>query len=154
MTDADPELRAALDRSTGAEARPAAGRFAPYPVWFAVAVLVRGSFIFFLLFCVWYLAALIDAFEKPHTIPVPPLWLWLAMGFIAANESHYSRWRTSPVGDAIGNLLAAQHCPACGQGVFDHTPPSGYVPDAQRRAWFPSRICTNCGHDLRKRTAG
>jgi hypothetical protein len=130
------------------------GRFAPYPVWLATSVLVRASQILFLAFCLWYLAALFDAMERPHRISTPPIWLWFAFGMIGADvKSSYRRWKTSPMGDAVGNVLASLQCPACGQDVFDRTPPSGYAPEARRHAFFPSRVCTNCGHDLARRTA-
>jgi hypothetical protein len=130
------------------------GRFAPYPVWMAMAVMARGAQLLFLLCCLWGMAALFDAMEKPFTIPLPPMWLWLVSVFLGCDGGRTAwTWKTSPVGDGIGNLLASQQCPACGQNVFDHTPPSGYAPPSQAQAIFPSRICTNCGHDLTLRTA-
>ena len=142
---------------TGSEGGPApikVGRFAPYPVWLAMAVLVRAAQVLFIIFCGWYLAALLDAMDRSSTTPLPPLWLWGATLLIGADNGRGGgRWRTSPLGDTIGDLLASQQCPACGQNLFDHTPPSGYAPDSQRHAIFPSRICTNCGHDLNNRTA-
>ena len=148
--------RAALDAGEGGdEPKPIEiGRFAPYPVWMAVTVLVRGAQIAFLGCCGWYLAALFDAMSRPHTISTPPIWLWIATALIGADDGRsFRRWLTSPAGDSIGRLFASKQCPACGQNVFDHRPPSGYAPPSQGYALLPSRICTNCGHDLRKRTA-
>jgi hypothetical protein len=138
----------------GGEEAIKVGRFAPYPVWMAMAVMARGAQLLFLLCCLWGMAALFDAMEKPFTIPLPPMWLWLVSVFLGCDGGRTAwTWKTSPVGDGIGNLLASQQCPACGQNVFDHTPPSGYAPPSQAQAIFPSRICTNCGHDLTIRTA-
>jgi hypothetical protein len=141
--------------ATGDQTKPIkVGRFAPYPAWMGVTLLVRGSQLVFLGFCAWFLAALVGAIDKDSALSLPPIWLWIVTGILGTSDSHPSwRWRTSPMGDAIGDFLASQQCPACGQNVFDHTPPSGYAPPSQRTAVFPSKICTNCGHDLRKRTA-
>jgi hypothetical protein len=156
MTDPVLHARAALE-GTGAddEAPPIkVGRLAPYPVWIAVSVVVRASQILCLSCIVWYFAALFDAMERPHMVSLPPAWLFIVTVFIGADSADsYRRWRTSPFGDWIGDLLASQQCPACGQNVFDHTPPSGYAPPSQTTCYFPSRICTNCGHDLINRTA-
>ena len=157
MTDpiSTVQARAALeDGARGDGARPIKiGRFAPYPAWLGVALLVRGAQLLFFAFSLWYLAALFDAMDRSSTTSLPPLWLWGATVVIGAGDgrSHRIR-RTSPMGDAIGNFLASQDCPACGQNVFDHTPPTGYAPPSQQQAFFPSRLCTNCGHDLAKRT--
>jgi hypothetical protein len=128
------------------------GWLAPYPVWLGVTLLVRFAQVLFLLFCVWYLAALSDAMDKHSTTSIPPMRLWAATIVIGASSGRSAaRWRTSPFGDTLGKLLASEQCPACGQSVFDHTPPSGYAPPSQQQAIFPSRICTNCGHDLMHR---
>jgi hypothetical protein len=158
MTDPGPTVhaRAALEGDAqGDDTAPIkVGRLAPYPVWIAVSVVVRASQILCVACIIWYMAALFDAMEKPHRISTPPLWLFIVTAFIGADaESSYRRWRTSPLGDWLGDLLASQQCPDCGQNVFDHTPPSGYEPDSKRHRYFPSRICTNCGHDLINRTA-
>jgi predicted RNA-binding Zn-ribbon protein involved in translation (DUF1610 family) len=138
----------------GAAKSVAVGRFAPYPVWLRMTLLVRGAQIVFATCCLWFVAALLDSTSKPHSIFPPPAWLFIVSGMLGADSGRSARrWRTSPLGDAIGRLLASQHCPACGQDVFDRTPPTGYVPESQRIAVLPSRICTNCGHDLIRRTA-
>jgi predicted RNA-binding Zn-ribbon protein involved in translation (DUF1610 family) len=130
------------------------GRFAPYPVWIAVSVVVRAAQVLAIGCIVWAFAALFDAMDKASTTSLPPLWLWIGTTILGASDEYPSRSeRTSPIGDAIGNRLASQQCPACGQNVFDHTPPSGYAPPSQQRRTFPSRMCTNCGHDLVRRTA-
>jgi|SRR3954471_335958 len=158
MTDPVPTVRARAAMEEGATGNGTGpikvGRFAPYPLWLGMSVLVRGAQLLFVIFCGWFLAALFDATDKSSTTPLPPMWLWLATLVIGADNGRGGgRWRTSPIGDSIGDFLASQQCPACGQNVFDHTPPSGYAPDSQRHAIFPSRICTNCGHDLINRTA-
>ena len=156
MRDPTVHARTALEGGAeGDDARPIeVGRLAPYPVWIAVSVVVRASQILCLACIVWFMAALFDAMERPHTVPLPPLWLFLVTAFIGAEGGHsYGNWRTSSFGDWLGNLLASQQCPACGQNVFDHTPPTGYAPPSQTTCYFPSRICTNCGHDLINRTA-
>ena len=155
---ADPPLyaQAALARSAESdEARPIkVGRLAPYPVWIVTSVVVRASQILCLACIIWYMAALFDAMERPFTVSLPPLWLFLVTAFIGVEGGRsYRNWRTSSFGDWVGNLLASEQCPACGQNVFDHTPPSGFAPPSQTSCWFPSRICTNCGHDLVNRTA-
>ncbi|TFI56393.1 hypothetical protein E2493_20435 [Sphingomonas parva] len=130
------------------------GRLAPYPVWLGVTLLVRSAQLVFLLLWVWYLAALFDAMDKASTISPPPIWLLVVSTLIGASSGRGAwQWRTSPFGDALGKLLASERCPACGQSVFDHTPPSGYAPPSQQQRMVPSRICTNCGHDLMLRTA-
>ena len=151
--DPGPRARLALEEGTPGEGGPIRiGRFAPYPVWMAMTLLARGAQLLFLLLCLWALVALADAIERVRT-PLPPIELWLATIVIGAS-SRYERSRTSPFGDALGQWLASQQCPACGQNVFDHTPPSGYAPPSQAEAYWPSRTCTNCGHDLRRRRAG
>jgi len=134
---------------------PEPGRFAPFPVWMAVTLLVRGAQLAFAGCCIWGMSALFHAMDRPPQRPsTPPMWLWVVTIMLGATDRlDHKRYRTSPMGDMIGNVLASQQCPACGQNVFDHTPPSGYAPDTQAHAMFPSRICTNCGQDLTSRTA-
>jgi hypothetical protein len=143
------------ESATGKGSEPIeVGRLAPYPVWIGVTLLVRGAQLLFLACIAWYFAALFDAMDKSSTTSTPPLWLVAGALILGASDGRSAwRWRTSPLGDAIGGFLASQQCPACGQNVFDHTPPSGYAPPSQGTAIFPSRICTNCGHDLTSRTA-
>jgi hypothetical protein len=149
--------RAALEDVSERDPTPPSepGRFAPYPAWMGVTLLVRGAQLTFAACCIWYMSALFHAMGQPrHRPSTPPMWLWLGTLVLGASERWDSRrYRTSPMGDTIGNLLASQQCPACGQNIFDHTPPSGYAPDTQAHAVFPSRICTNCGQDLASRTA-
>jgi hypothetical protein len=149
-------MRSALEEnSTGTSPEPIdVGLLAPYPTWLIVTLLVRAAQALFVVCCLWSVVALSHASERPHSVSLPPMWLWAAALMLGASSgrSGYSG-RTSPAGDLIGNLLASQQCPACGQNVFDHTPPSGYAPPSQAQAIFPSRICTNCGHDLAERTA-
>ena len=163
-----PRARLALEERAGQEmageerageeggggARPAIriGRFAPYPVWMTMTVLARGAQLLFFVFCLWSLVALADAIDRVRT-PLPPMEIWLATIVLGASNGR-GRWRTSPFGDTLGNILASPQCPAYGQNVFDHTPPSGYAPPSQTECLLPSRICTNCGHDLRHRRAG
>ena len=147
--------RAAIEGSSGGdEARPVkVGFLAPFPVWIATTLVVRLAQILFLVCCAWYLAALFDAMDKSHTTSTPPGELWLATIIIGTSSGRSSwPWRTSPFGDFVGKLLASQECPACGQNIFNHTPPSGYAPPSLERAIFPSRICTNCKRDLTRRT--
>lgn len=130
------------------------GRFAPYPVWMTVVLLIRTAQLLFLGWWVWYFAALFDAMSRPLTIATPPMWLMVVLGLIAADDGkHRMRWQRSPAGNWIGSLFASRQCPVCGQNVFDHTPQSGYEPPPQQYRSFPSRICTGCGHDLARRTA-
>jgi hypothetical protein len=148
--------RAAIEEGAGGDGPEPidVGPFAPYPVWLAVTLLVRGAQLLFAILCLWYFSALFHAMDRPHSISLPPTWLVAVSLVLGASDGRSSwRWRTSPAGDMIGNLLASQQCPACGQNVFDHTPPSGYAPPSQAQGVFPSRICTNCGHDLGERTA-
>src|SRR3954454_20296803 len=145
--------KAAMEESApdGGTAPIRIGRFAPYPVWMGVTLMARGAQLLFIVCLLWAMAALFDAMEKPFTIPFPPFWLWGVAILLGTSDGRSGwRWKTSPVGDAIGNLLASQQCPVCGQNVFDHTPPSGYAPPSQAHSIFPSRICTNCGQDLGK----
>jgi hypothetical protein len=128
------------------------GRYAPYPVWIGMTLLGRGAQLVFFILCIWYLAALIDAFEKPHTVPLPPMWLWVASGIIGGGTGRRGRWMITPVADQIGDALASRQCPACGQNVFNHSSPQGYTSPQQQRI-YPCRTCANCGHDLRRRTA-
>jgi hypothetical protein len=148
--------RAALEDIADDDAPPPPepGRFAPYSVWMGVSLLARGAQLAFAGCCIWYMSALFHAMGRPAHLPsTPPLWLWLGTLILGATYRwDFKRYRTSPMGDMIGNLLASQQCPACGQNVFDHTPPSGYAPDTRAHAFFPSRICTNCGQDLMSRT--
>lgn len=127
------------------------GRYAPYPVWLGMTLLVRGAQFFFIAFCAWGLVALFDAMDKSSTTSFPPLALWVVVGLIASSP-HNWRGKTSPVRDAFGNYLASQQCPACGQNVFDKATGSGYAPPSQRQTIFPSRECANCGHDLNEQT--
>ncbi|MEA3032887.1 MAG: hypothetical protein QOH86_903, partial [Sphingomonadales bacterium] len=88
------------------------GPFAPYPVWLAVTLLVRGAQLLFLVFCLWYLASLFHAIGRPRSLSLPPMWLWAITLVLGASDGRSSwRWRTSPAGDTIGNLLASQQCP-------------------------------------------
>ena len=128
------------------------GRFAPYPVWLGATLLVRGAQVLFLACCVWALVALFDAMDRSFTTDTPPLALWFVTALIGSSPQPW-RGKTSPVGDAIGNYLASQLCPACGQNIFDKASGVGYAPPSQRQTMFPSRICANCGHDLIERTA-
>jgi hypothetical protein len=150
-------MRAALEENASGDGPEPidVGPLAPYPTWLIVTLVVRAAQSIFVVCCLWYIAALFYAMGRPHSISLPPIWLVGATLLLGASDSRSrGRSRTSPVGDLIGNLLASQQCPACGQNVFDHTPPSGYAPPSQAEAIFPSRICTNCGHDLGERTAG
>jgi hypothetical protein len=159
MIDPLQTLRArAAAGGTGEGNEPAPvriGMLAPYPVWFALFLVVRGAQVVFLVCVLWFVAAIFDAIEKPHNFSTPPYWLWVASIVLGAAGGRRIRWRgrLSPLGDWIGNALASQQCPACGQNIFDHTPPSGYAPDTQRHSLVPSRVCANCGHDLMKRMA-
>lgn len=80
-------------------------------------------------------------------------YFWTFMGGVMLSASGGRRYRgpISPGCDVIGWMLASDQCPACGQSVFDSTPPSGYVPDTTRHTHWPARVCANCGHDLTKR---
>src|SRR4051794_34220650 len=157
----DDLLSSVRERAAIEESAPAGGttpikigRFAPFSVWLGATLLARGAQLLFVVCCLWAMAALFDSIEKPFTTPLPPIWLWVVAILLGTSDGRSGgRWKTSPVGDAIGNLLASQQCPACGQNVFDHTPPSGYAPPSQANSIFPSRICTNCGQDLSERTA-
>jgi hypothetical protein len=148
--------RAALEEgvSEGAGKPIEVGRYAPYPVWMTVILAVRFGQVLGLGCFAWSFAALFDAASPPFTISTPPLWLWLVAGILAADDGKcYWRWQTRPAGNAVGSLFAAKQCPACGQNIFDHTPPRGYEPPQQQYRNLPLRHCAGCGHDLARRTA-
>ena len=146
--------RAAIDASETDNAVPAirVGRYPPYPVWMALFYIVRGAQFVFLAGVFWLIVALWAAVDG-RAVWTPPIWPLVVAAALGTSSRGRWRWKLSPVGDAIGNMLASQQCPACGQNIFDHTPPSGYAPAVQQQSWRPSSVCTNCGHDLSKRTA-
>jgi hypothetical protein len=117
------------------------------------AIVVRASQLFFVGSFVWAMAALFDAIEKPHTIGLPPFWPVLIAACIGCSTRGEGRRHTSPVGDLLALKLADDTCPDCGQSVFDPSGPTGYASPSDREAYLPSRICANCGHDLRQRPA-
>jgi hypothetical protein len=127
--------------------------FAPYPVWFTMTLIVRGSQMVFIICCIWYLVALFDAFDKEVTTSIPPNWLWLTTIFLGTSSAGGRRWRLSPFGDTVANRLAKPFCPSCGQDIYDPTPATGYASPVDREAWLPSRFCGACGHDLAQRKA-
>ena len=156
MIDPDITLRAkeAMERSTlMVPNQPIpVGRLAPYAVWFPLVLIVRGSQILFVAFFIWYVATLMGATGEKFKLPAPPYWVWVAAGVVGFSSRSAHR-RLSELGDAVGNMLASQQCPACGQNIFDHSGPSGYTSPSERNRFIPSRFCTNCGHDLKLRTA-
>jgi hypothetical protein len=160
MTDPLETVRARRALGNTGEREPSPppivpGPFAPYPVWMGMTLLVRGAQLVFLGCCIWTFHALINSTGQPHGMhSIPPMWVWLVTLVLGATgHGDRRRYLTSPAGDTLGKMLASERCPACGQNVFDHRPPSGYSPETQAHAIFPSRICTNCGQDLSKRTA-
>jgi hypothetical protein len=157
MTDYDGLLRERVALEDGRAAEEAAapiriGRFAPYPVWMTLFVIIRGAQVMLLACVLWAVAAVIEATDG-RALSLPPLWLWIVLLLLGAGGKKRDTFRLSPAGDLIGYCLASLQCPACGRDVFDHTPASGYAPEVQKHALLPSSVCSNCGHDLAKRTA-
>ena len=118
-------------------------RFAPYQVWSAVRLATLGGLACYVL-AVLLLLLTGSPFALllfvPAIVLAPPIPDYLDRGLSASC-------------DLLGNLLASRYCPRCGQSIFDNSPASGYFPDHARERWWPSRLCANCGHDLKHRTA-
>src|SRR3954453_8263957 len=112
MDDLDSIVRARLAMEEGAGAQGPepidVGPFAPYPVWLTVTLVVRGAQLVFAACCLWSLAALFHAMGRLHSVSLPPMWLWAVPLVLGASDGRsVRRWRTSPAGDAIGNLRFA-----------------------------------------------
>lgn len=128
------------------------GRFAPYPVWMTMRIITMIGTGLLLVWFGWAIAALFSAVNGGD-LETLPMWLGIVGLIVGASDKGFRRSENVPLfGEILGRLLASKHCPSCGQSIFDHTPPSGYQPDLVRHSWWPSRICTNCGHDMAIRT--
>ena len=136
-----------------ADAAPAivVKRFAPYPVWMSLRLLTMlggAMAITWFFHTVYALLRAVDGVD----VGLLPVWVFV-VGVILGGKTRGEPGNLPGFGELIGNRLASKQCPSCGQSIFDHTPPSGYEPDTTRNSWWPSRRCTNCGHDMAKRTA-
>lgn len=130
-----------------------AGRYAPYPVWMTLRIITMIGSGMVLLWFAWAIAALFSAINGGD-LQVLPLWICIVGSIVGASGKGFRRdANLPPFGEIIGRMLASKNCPACGQAIFDHTPAAGYAPELQTYRWWPSRICTNCGHDMNVRTA-
>jgi hypothetical protein len=142
----------AVMRQTSSSA-PEAGRFAPYPVWAAMRVLTTIGAGMFTLWLGSAIVALLSAVSGGKA-DMLPMWIGIAGVIMGGSGNGFRPGENVPLfGEIIGRMLASKHCPACGQSIFDHTPKSGYAPEAMTYSWWPSRHCTNCGHDMNLRTA-
>jgi Zn ribbon nucleic-acid-binding protein len=83
-----------------------------------------------------------------------PMWVGIVGLVVGGSDKGFRRDENVPLfGEILGRLLAGKGCPSCGQSIFDHTQFSGYTPDTQTHCWWPSKYCTNCGHDMRRATS-
>jgi hypothetical protein len=107
------------------------------------------------MFLLWFgsaIAALFSAVNRGD-LEVLPMWIGMVGIIVGGSGRGFRRDENVPLfGEIIGRMLASKSCPVCGQSIFDHTPSSGYAPDTQTYRWWPSRNCTNCGHDMSLRT--
>ena len=146
--------------STKLERFPHPSRVAPYPVWAAMRIITTLGNGMVLLWFAWAIIAIFSIING-GTIKLLPFWFGV-VGLIlgGGSGSSYPRpdgtfWQKptlSLISEVLGRNLVPKECPVCGQSIFDHTPAAGYAPDGQTSSWWPSKICTNCGHDMRKRT--
>lgn len=128
------------------------GRFAPYPVWMCMRIAGMIGAGMVLLWFGWAFVALFSAING-GSIETLPIWIAI-IGVITSGSGKGFRHdeNVTLFGELLGRVFASKQCPACGQSIFDHTPPNGYAPDVMKRSWWPSRHCTNCGHDMKIRT--
>ena len=156
MSDFDPlKMRLAGEEFVGAETPPpiTIGRFAPYQVWMSMRIATMIGTGMALLWWGWAIAALFSAVSGGD-LEILPWWIGIVGIIVGGSDKGFRRDENIPLfGEVLGRALASKQCPACGQSIFDHTPPSGYQPDLVTRSWWPSRTCTNCGHDMAIRTA-
>jgi len=149
VTDIDPlRMRLALEDPVPVIV---VKRFAPYPVWMSLRLLTMLAG---WIAIAWFLHATYAIVRAVDGVDVGfwPIWIFV-VAVIIGGKTRGEGGNLPAFGELVGNLLASKQCPSCGQSIFDHTPPSGYEPDITRRSWWPSRCCTNCGHDMSKRTA-
>lgn len=126
------------------------GRFAPYPVWLTLRWICMAGAALVIGWFASVLVALASAINGGTAEPWP-VWIGI-VGMVLGASPRFDRGNLPPFGEMVGRMLASKHCPSCGQSIFDHSRSSGYEEDIVKRRWWPSRWCTNCGHDLMNRT--
>lgn len=129
---------------------PISQRFASYPVWVTMRILTTLGNAMVVLWFGWAIVAFL-ALVNGGSLELLPYWVAIAgliLGGGSGSRYNESKQTLSLIAEIVGRRLAPRNCLRCGQSVFERSPSVGYISEADRFSYWPSKMCTNCGQDL------